>query len=112
MTVKRISAEAMRSLEMYDWPGNVRELRNAIERGIVTCEGKVIELDDLSYNKSMPQNNVNLSGKGSLAELEREKIIKVLNQFNGHKTKTAEYLGINRKTLRQKIRKHRIHIES
>ena len=111
MTVKRISVEAMRSLEMYDWPGNVRELRNAIERGIVTCEGKVIELDDLSYNKSMPQNNINLSGKGSLAELEREKIIKVLNQFNGHKTKTAEYLGINRKTLRQKIRKHRIHIE-
>ena len=111
MTVKRISAEAMRSLEMYDWPGNVRELRNAIERGIVTCEGKVIELDDLSYNKSMLQNYINLSGKGSLAELEREKIIKVLNQFDGHKTKAAEYLGINRKTLRQKIRKHRIHIE-
>ena len=110
--VTSISAEAMRSLEMYDWPGNVRELRNAIERAIVTCEGKVIEFDDLSFNESEIQCNINLSGEGSLAELEREKISKVLKQFNGHKTKAAEYLGINRKTLREKIRKYKINVES
>jgi len=110
--VTSISAEAMQSLEMYDWPGNVRELRNAIERAIVTCEGKVIEFDDLSFNESEIQCNINLSGEGSLAELEREKISKVLKQFNGHKTKAAEYLGINRKTLREKIRKYKINVES
>jgi len=106
--VTSISTETMRSLEMYDWPGNVRELRNTIERGTVTCEGEVIELDDLSFNKSTIQGNVNSSGGGCLEEMEREKISKVLKQFNGHKTKAAEYLGINRKTLREKIRKYKI----
>ncbi len=106
--VTSISTEAMRSLEMYNWPGNVRELRNTIERAIVTCEGKVIEPDDLSFNESMISININSSGEGRLAEMEREKISKVLKQFNGHKTKAAEYLGINRKTLREKIRKYKI----
>jgi len=110
--VTSISAEATRSLEMYDWPGNVRELRNTIERGIVTCEGKVIELDDLSFNESTIQGNINSLGGNRLAEMEREKISKVLKQFNGHKTKAAEYLGINRKTLREKIRKYKIKIDS
>jgi len=110
--VTGISAEAMRSLEMYDWPGNVRELRNTIEGGIVTCEAKVIELDDLPFNESPIQSNINSSGGSRLAEMEREKISKVLKQFNGHKTKAAEYLGINRKTLREKIRKYKINIDS
>ena len=110
-TVTRISAEAIRSLEMYDWPGNVRELRNTIERSIITCEGKAIELDDLSFNKSTIQNNINSSGTSYLEDMEREKISKVLKQFDGHKTKAAEYLGINRKTLREKIRKYKIKVE-
>jgi DNA-binding NtrC family response regulator len=110
--VTSISIEAMRSLEMYDWPGNVRELRNTIERTIVTCEGKMIELDDLSFNELAIQDNINSSEQGLLVEMEREKISKVLKQFNGHKTKAAEYLGINRKTLREKIRKYKINVES
>lgn len=110
--VTRISAEAMRSLEMYDWPGNVRELRNTIERVIVTCEGKAIELNDLSFNKSAIPVNTNSSEHGHLAEIEKERISKVLKQFDGHKTKAAEYLGINRKTLREKIRKYKIKVGS
>ncbi|MFZ2147254.1 MAG: sigma-54 dependent transcriptional regulator [Sedimentisphaerales bacterium] len=110
--VTSISAEAMRSLEMYDWPGNVRELRNTIERAIVTCEGKVIELDDLSFNESTIQGNISSSGTSYLEDMEREKISKVLRQFDGHKTKAAEYLGINRKTLREKIRKYKIKVGS
>jgi DNA-binding NtrC family response regulator len=103
-----ISAEAMRFLEMFDWPGNVRELRNTIERGIVTCEGKVIERDDLSFTGSATQDKDNSPRQSHLAEMEKEKISKVLKQFSGHKTKAAEYLGINRKTLREKIRKYKI----
>jgi DNA-binding NtrC family response regulator len=110
--VTSISAEAMRSLEMYDWPGNVRELRNTIERAIVTCEGKVIELDDLSFNESTIQGNISSSGTSCLEDMEREKISNVLRQFDGHKTKAAEYLGINRKTLREKIRKYKIKVGS
>jgi DNA-binding NtrC family response regulator len=110
--ITRISAEAMHSLEMYDWPGNVRELRNTIERAIVTCEEKVIQSRDLSFDKSTVQGNVNSLGEGCLAEMEKERISKVLKQFDGHKTKTAEYLGINRKTLREKIRKYKIKVDS
>lgn len=112
MPVISIPPEAMRSLEMYDWPGNVRELRNTIERATVTCEGKVIGPGDLLFNKSAISVNVDSTGEGRLAEMEREKISKVLKQFNGHKTKAAEYLGINRKTLREKIRKYKIKVES
>jgi len=106
--IRKISDKAMRFLEMYDWPGNVRELKNAIERAMVTCEGNVIEPADLSDNELVFQNNKILKEESTLAELEKKEIIKVLKQFNGNKTKTAEYLGINRKTLREKILKYGI----
>ena len=106
--VTRISTEAMRSLEMYDWPGNVRELKNTIERSIITCEGRVIKPNDLLFNESSISVNANSSERGHLAEIEKERISKVLKQFDGHKTKAAEYLGINRKTLREKIRRYKI----
>jgi len=106
--VKKISNETMQFLEMHDWPGNVRELKNAIERAMVTCEGEIIEFDDLSHKGSAIQTNINSLEEGSLAELEREEITKVLKQFNGHKIKAARYLGINRKTLYEKIRKYDI----
>jgi len=104
----RFSEEAIRVLEMYDWPGNVRELKNAIERAIVTCESNIIGLHDLSMNEPELKNNISLQNEGSLVELEKKEIIKVLKQFNGHKTKAAGYLGINRKTLREKINKYGI----
>jgi len=66
--VTNISTEAMQPLEMYDWPGNIRELRNTIERAIVTCEGKVIEFDDLSFNELAIQGNINSLEQGCLAE--------------------------------------------
>ena len=110
----RISAEAMQFLEHYDWPGNVRELKNTIEYALVTCKGDVIGLDDLSADGSSLQTDTadaTSSENGALAKSERREIIKVLKQFDGHKIKTAEYLGINRKTLREKMRKYGISIE-
>jgi len=72
----------------------------------------VIEFNDLSFNESAIQSKINSSEGSRLAEMEREKISKVLKQFNGHRTKAAEYLGINRKTLREKIRKYKIKVDS
>ena len=108
---KRISADAMRALETREWPGNVRELRNLIERAMVTCEGEVIDTDDLLHDEARLQPAGTSLAKGSLAELEKEEITSTLRQFGGHKSKAAEYLGINRKTLREKIRKYRIDVE-
>jgi DNA-binding NtrC family response regulator len=100
-----ISDEAMRFLKRCDWPGNVRELINALEFAVVTCEGKVIGLRDLPHGASSPAEPEALD-RGSLARLEQNEILNALNQFRGNKTKAAEYLGINRKTLREKMQKY------
>jgi len=103
-----ISHKAMRSLEAYEWPGNVRELENAIERAVVMAEKDVIEPQDLPDYESAGAGASEPAAGGRLAEVERNEIINALEQFNGQKGKAAEYLGINRKTLREKIRKYDI----
>ncbi|MBN1675156.1 MAG: sigma-54-dependent Fis family transcriptional regulator [Kiritimatiellae bacterium] len=103
-----ISAEALRALEGHDWPGNVRELENAIERAVVMADGDVIEPCDLLYYGLALAAPSDPAPGGRLAEVERLEIIRALKQFEGHKSKAAEYLGINRKTLREKIRRYAI----
>ncbi len=100
-----ISDEAMRFLKRCEWPGNVRELINALEYAVVTCEGKTIGLKDLPYEASGSMMPGVLIG-GSLARLEQNEILSALDRFHGNKTKAAEYLGINRKTLREKMQKY------
>jgi two-component system response regulator HydG len=103
----RISPEAMQLLRRYDWPGNVRELKNAIECATVTCTGDMIAPGDLPIVEA-PAGAAEAAGRGSLAESEKREIVRALRQFNGHRARTAEYLGINRKTLREKIRRYGI----
>lgn len=103
-----ISDKAVRLLEGYDWPGNVRELENTIERAVVIAEGDTIQPEDLLYHGFEGNEVPDSSPIGRLGDVEKEEIARALKQFDGHKGKTAEYLGINRKTLREKIRKHQI----
>jgi DNA-binding NtrC family response regulator len=103
--VSGVSDEAMRFLKRCDWPGNVRELINALEYAIVTCEGRMIEMKDLPCGIS-DSSGLKVPDGGSLARIEQKEIASALDQFNGNKTKTAKYLGINRKTLREKIQKY------
>jgi len=105
--VRKLSDEAMRFLKRHEWPGNVRELINALEYAVVTCEGSIIGMADLPYGAAEPAETRPIEG-GSLARLEQNEIIKALEQFQGNKTRTAEYLGINRKTLREKMSKYGI----
>jgi DNA-binding NtrC family response regulator len=102
-----VSDEAMRFLKRREWPGNVRELINTLEYGVVTCEGKTIGLRDLPYEAS-DSSGPDKKTRGSLARSEQNEIINALERFKGNKSKAAEYLGINRKTLREKIQKHGI----
>lgn len=106
--VTGISAAAMRSLEAYDWPGNVRELEHAMERAVVMADGDVIEPGDLLYYGLGDAGPPAPPAGGRLAEAEKREIADALRQFNGHRGKAAEYLGINRKTLREKITKYQI----
>ncbi len=110
--VTGISQEAMRLLQDYQWPGNVRELKNAIERAIVVCQKDSIGPQDILLNQQssiaaaqpQPTNN-------SLAEAERNEIVRVLIEHNGNRSRSAQRLGINRKTLREKIHKYGITVD-
>jgi DNA-binding NtrC family response regulator len=106
----RLSSEAQRALLAYDWPGNVRELQNTIERGITLCRGDVIEAEDLPRQileqKSSDFLSAAVARKMSLAELERHYIQQVLEDEGGNKTRTAQRLGLDRKTLYRKLEEY------
>jgi len=108
--VKAISNGAMKALVEYDWPGNARELENAIERAVVLSEDDVVKPSDLLYyglTVQAPSKSDDVEGK-RLIDVEKEHITKTLKMFNGHRGKTAESLGIDRKTLRMKLKMYEI----
>ena len=112
-SIKGVSQKAMQALVEYDWPGNVRELENAIERAIVLTENEMIQPSDLLYY-GLTTDSVSDAKDSSedkvkrLVDMEKEYIIKALHKFNGHKGNTAESLGIDRKTLRLKMKAYGI----
>ena len=97
----RISPEALGILERYHWPGNIRELENIIQRVVIMSDGP-IGIEDLpeflKYRIDFPQK-----GLVPLRKMEKEYIKKVLLHTKGNKTKAAEILQIDRKTLRDKL---------
>ncbi|MGJ8714350.1 MAG: sigma-54-dependent transcriptional regulator [Maribacter stanieri] len=98
----RISPEALQILERYNWPGNIRELENVIQRAVIMSDGTidVKNLPDvLKYQIDFPNNELR-----PLREMEKEYVQRVLNHTNGNKTKAAEILQIDRKTLREKLK--------
>ena len=99
----RIAPEVLQILERYNWPGNIRELENIVQRMVIMSDG-IIEVNDvpdfLKYKIDIPE-----SGFVALHEMEKEYIQKVLIHTQGNKTKAAEILQIDRKTLRSKIRR-------
>ncbi len=109
-SVTAISDCAMKVLTEYDWPGNVRELENVVERAVVLTRSGVIEPDDLWYYElgSKTPSSSDADGTKSLTDVEREHIIRTLEALNGHIGKASEALGIDRETLRLKLRKYGI----
>jgi DNA-binding NtrC family response regulator len=102
--VPRISDEALQVLKSYSWPGNVRELENLFMRLAVMTDGETIGIPDLpSHMRFSAPREAGLDR--TLAEVETDYIRKVLATVNGNKTKAAEVLGIDRKTLRDKLKK-------
>jgi transcriptional regulator with PAS, ATPase and Fis domain len=92
----------------YAWPGNVRELENAVERAIVVAKGDEITMQDLppamwGSRKEYAAVEHATQRHLSLAELEREYINRIVTQTQGNKTRAAEILGIDRKTLLRKL---------
>lgn len=97
------SDAALDVLRRYRWPGNVRELQNVVQRIVVMAEGELIDVPDLPSLMRF-----SALGKGgfdrTLAEVEVEYVRNVLASVNGNRTRAAEILGIDRKTLREKLK--------
>ena len=101
--VPRFSDKALQSLRNFDWPGNVRELENVIQRLVVMMDGDLIDVPDLPC--LMRFSALRKTGfTRTLAEVEAEYIGNVLESVDGNKTHAADILGIDRKTLRQKLK--------
>jgi len=99
----RFSDDALEVLGNYNWPGNVRELENVIQRLVVMTDGELIEVPDLP---SLMRFSA-LRERGftrTLGEVQAEYIHNVLASVGGNKTRAAEILGIDRKTLREKLK--------
>ncbi len=93
---------AMEALTSHPWPGNVRELENTIERLVVFSRGSRIDADDLPVTlASKPATVLRqlFDDLPSLDELERRYLLHVLEQVNGNRTRAAEVMGIDRRTL-------------
>jgi DNA-binding NtrC family response regulator len=107
---KGIEKDAMEVLVAYDWPGNVRELENVIERATILEETKNITVESLPEKllrrEMSSQTLITDKAQVTLEELEREYLIKVLNDTNWQKKKASAILGINASTLYRKIQRY------
>ncbi len=111
----RVTSECMELLINYPWPGNVRELENAIERGIILMRGSELTEKSLPLSiqkqagrKPDKQLFAEESESGSLFAVEKQLILKTLEETGGNKSEAARRLGITRKTLLNKLNKYEV----
>ena len=111
--VEGVSNEVLKVFHSYDWPGNIRELRNCIERMVVLCREKMLQVENIPYNireqispdlveKDFSYKTLNLETN------EKRLIIQALDECNGNRTAAAEKLGISRRTLHRKLNEYEI----
>jgi DNA-binding NtrC family response regulator len=98
------SPEALARLCAYAWPGNVRELANAVERAAIVAAGPRVELQDLPPLSG----GGHAAGQGSLEEMEKLHIQRVLDEHDGNITRSARALEVDRATLYNKIKKYEL----
>jgi two-component system response regulator HydG len=109
--LREISKKALDLLVRYDWPGNIRELENCIERAVVLARGEVIAPADLppqiqALSSEKEDSEVRFPSGVSLHEVERALILKTLEDTGGNRSRAAEILGINRRTLQMKLKEY------
>ncbi|HVS82191.1 MAG TPA: sigma-54 dependent transcriptional regulator [Pyrinomonadaceae bacterium] len=116
-----LSAAARQRMQDYAWPGNVRELRNYLERAAALSLSDTIEADQLlgsgvgvqgAVEKNHPPSPFSQHASPTLEELEREHILRVLNESEGNRERAAAILGISSRTLYRKLREYETHTRS
>jgi DNA-binding NtrC family response regulator len=104
--------ETLALLTAYSWPGNVRELENAIERAVALARGAQLTPDDLPERVRAGGAVASFMARSSaqnltLREIERDYILEVMRKTGGNKSRAAELLGLDRKTLYRKLDEYR-----
>lgn len=94
-------------LKNHNWKGNIRELRNIVERACILEEGNELTPQNLPPEFKAGSGTVSVNA-ASLAEAEKEHILKILNQAGGNKQKAAEILDIGLSTLYSKLKEYKI----
>jgi len=106
--ISGVSEEVMELLLNYPWPGNVRELENYIERAVVVAKNKILSPGEFPRELALPveASQVELQVGESLANVERNLILKTLASYDNNQTKAADVLGISTRTLRNKLKEY------
>ena len=115
----RFIEETIKTLVAYDWPGNVRELESAIEHAALRARGDEVTPDDLPAKLQSPEIRAAARSSltalygdlPSLAELERRYLIHVLDSMSGNRSRAAEIMGIDRRTLYRMAERHGIKLD-
>lgn len=100
----QFSPRALKTLTEYAWPGNVRELQNLVHRLAIMADDNTIDTPDLPENFRFSATRTRGLNR-RLAEVEREYILEVLSANKNNISHAAQVLGIDRKTLREKIKR-------
>ena len=110
-SLKGFHPRAMDLLLRHAWPGNVRELENVIERAVIMARGDMVGPEHFpitlqNHDSEEPAREPVLASGRSLKEVEKEMILKTLADMGGNRTRTAEMLGISRRTLQLKLKEY------
>ena len=114
--VRTVSREFLDALSRHEWRGNVRELENVLERSLILCRGDMLDVRDLPEHLLSPARSAPamtgtdspgaLPPENPLEAAERRALEETLRRHAGHRERTAEALGISRRTLQYRLKKY------
>ncbi len=109
--VRSVSREFLDALTRHEWRGNVRELENVLERSLILCRGDVLDVRDLPEHLLSPARTPATPSSTAPAEnpleaAERHALEETLRKYAGHRERTAQALGISRRTLQYRLKKY------
>ncbi|MBF0508977.1 MAG: sigma-54-dependent Fis family transcriptional regulator [Deltaproteobacteria bacterium] len=109
--IKGFDPKVIEYFRAYEWPGNVRELENAVERGVIMTRGDLITLAELPQaiariKPPAKDGCITVTPGTPIRDMERELVIATLEHTSGNRTKSAQLLGITRKSLQNKIKEY------
>ncbi|MDY0226332.1 MAG: sigma-54 dependent transcriptional regulator [Desulfomicrobium apsheronum] len=109
--IRTVSREFLDALGRYEWRGNVRELENVLERALILCRADILDLRDLPDHLLAPAPTARPAqlvqpGESPLETAERQALEETLRKYAGHRERTAQALGISRRTLQYRLKKY------